>query len=82
MFTLIEPDNRYKFTIPQEIWDSEHIMILTSWKNIPCEKYGKNNRKNRKKISDHPMIILKMEIPIPMKEKYQTISILDKNIIK
>ena len=35
-----------------------------------------------KKISDHPMIILQMEIPIPMKEKYQTISILDNNIIK
>ena len=35
-----------------------------------------------KKISDHPILIFQTEIPIPLKEKYETKIILDKNLIQ
>ena len=80
----LEPDNNNKFTIPQEIWNSEHIIGDLNQLDTGFEKIGKiyhmknmgkiiNKIEIPKKISDHPMIILQMEIPIPMKEKYQTI---------
>ena len=88
----LEPNNKDKNTIPQEIWDSEHIIGDLNKLETGYEKQGVYHFKNMgkiiqtieipKKISDHPLLILQTEIPIPFKEKYETKTILDRDIIE
>ena len=88
----LEPNNHDKNIIPQEIWDSEHIIGDLNKLETGYEKQGVYHFKNMgkiiqiieipKKISDHPLLILQTEIPIPLKEKYETKLILDRNIIE
>lgn len=88
----LEPNNKDKNTIPQEIWDSEHIIGDLNKLVTGYEKQGVYHFKNMgkiiqtieipKKISDHPLLILQTEIPIPFKEKYETKTILDRDIIE
>ena len=88
----LEPNNQDINVIPQEIWDSEHIIGDLNKQQTGLEKKGVYHFKNMgkiiqtieipKKISDHPILIFQTEIPIPLKEKYETKIILDKNLIQ
>lgn len=89
----LEPDNPNKEIIPEEIWQSEHIcgdlnQLKTGYEKIANVYHIKNMGKIERiikipnKISDHPIVILKLTIPITMKEPYEKINIQDIDIIQ
>ena len=84
----LEPDNQNKEVIPKEIWESEHIagdlnQLRTNFEKIANVYHIKNMGQISKiipipnKISDHPLIILKLEVPIKTKDNFEKINILD-----
>ena len=89
----IEPDQENnKEIIPQTIWQSEHIAGDMNKTNrgfsIDSKVYHIKNMGKRllninipKIISDHPMIIYQMSIPIPFNEQHEIIKIFDKKIL-
>ena len=89
----IEPDQENnKEIIPQTIWQSEHIAGDMNKTNtgfsIDSKVYHIKNMGKRllninipKIISDHPMIIYQMNIPIPFNEQHEIIKIFDKKIL-
>ena len=88
----LEPDNQTKEVIPKEIWESEHItgdlnQIRTNFEKLANVYHIKNIGQVSKiipipnKISDHPIIILKLEVPIKIKDIFEKIIILDIEII-
>ena len=86
----IEPDQENnKEIIPQSIWQSDHIAGDMNKMNTGFTIYSnvyhiKNMEKRINKInipkiiSDHPMLIYQMRIPIPLKDIYEEIKIFDK----
>ena len=89
----VEPDQvNNKEIIPQTIWQSEHIAgdmnKMNSCFSIDSNVYHIKNMGKKihtinipKIISDHPMIIYQMSIPIPFKEPQEIIKVFDKIII-
>ena len=90
----IEPTNeRNKHLIPDSIWDSEHFggdlnNMNTGLPKIEKVYHIKNTGKliETKKVpnslSDHPILIFKIETPIKKKNDAYQITILNKNTIK
>ena len=89
----IEPDQENnKEIIPQSIWQSEHIAGDMNKTNtgfaVESNVYHIKNMGKKitkinipKIISDHPMLIYQMNIPIPYREQYEQIELFDKTIL-
>lgn len=87
----IEPDQENnREIIPESIWQSEHIAgdlnKMNTGFTIESNIYHIKNMGKRinkinlpKIISDHPMLIYQMNIPIPLKNNFEEITIFDKN---
>ena len=89
----VEPDQEEnKGIILENIWQSEHIAgdmnKMKTGYTIESNVYHLKNMGKKKdkiiipkNISDHPILIYQMSIPIPFKEEHEQITIYDKNII-
>ena len=90
----VEPDQESNNQIiPESIWTKEHIAgDMNNMRTGLTKESGVYHIKNMGKkikntkvpniISDHPILIYEMNIPIPLRGEFEEITTFDKNILK